>query len=92
MGYKITPLTVSIHRDGDNAVFGDSAIHVSVDDEAAGGFIVIKSIAYATGLNALRVDIDELPIIQKVAEKLIAEYIQNGNEPAIVEKSSEEIF
>ncbi len=40
--YITTTITVSIHPEGENPIYGDRATHVSVDDEAGGGFLVIK--------------------------------------------------
>lgn len=66
----ITPIKVALHRKADNPIFGENVIHVSVEDEAAGPFIVIESNAgYADGL---RIDSDELEAAVVAARQLIA--------------------
>jgi len=44
MNLKVTPITLSIHRDGDNPLFGDSAIHIRCMDEGAGLFFEIEKV------------------------------------------------
>jgi hypothetical protein len=66
----ITPIKVAVHRKDDNPIFGENVIHVSVDDEAAGPFIVLESNAgHADGL---RIDQDELEAAVVAARQLIA--------------------
>ena len=66
----ITPITVAVHRKDDNPVFGESVIHVSVADEAAGAFIVLQSNErYADGL---RINPEELETVVVAARQLIA--------------------
>lgn len=40
--YKKTILTISVHPEGHNPVFSECATHVSIDDLAAGPFLVFK--------------------------------------------------
>lgn len=42
MKYVNTITSVSIHSDEDNPVFGNSAIHIKIEDEAAGAYLVIS--------------------------------------------------
>ena len=66
----ITPIKVSVHRKDDSPIFGESVIHVSVDDEAAGPFVVMESNdGHADGL---RIDLDELEAAVVAARQLIA--------------------
>ena len=39
--YKKTILTISVHPEGHNPVFSETATHVSIDDHAGGPFLVI---------------------------------------------------
>lgn len=74
----ITPIKVAVHRKYDNPIFGENVIHVSVDDEAAGPFIVLESNAgHADGL---RIDMDELEAVTAAARKLISVVDKNGKE------------
>ena len=66
----ITPIKVAVHRKDDNPIFGENVIHVSVDDEAAGAFIVLES--NAGHEDGLRIDPDELEAVVVAARKLIA--------------------
>ena len=66
----ITPLKVSVHRRGDNPVYSERAITVTVDDEGGGPFIVLDA---TEGLeDGLRIDMDELEVVTAAARKLIA--------------------
>lgn len=65
----VTPIKYSVHREGDNPVFGESVTNVSVDDESFGPLIVIEQEG-----NKIKLDVDELEVIFKTAEKLADEY------------------
>lgn len=83
MKIKSTTLTVSVHREGTNPIFGEGVTHVSVEDEAAGGFIVIEQLDEQPD-KKLRFDEDELGVIMEVAKKLIADY-DKANLPPVPE-------
>lgn len=40
---KTTPTRYAIHYEDESPIFGESTIHVSIDDEAAGPYLVIES-------------------------------------------------
>ena len=61
-----TVTEVAIHRDGDNPVFGESAISVRLDDEAGGPFLAVSQ----DGIT-LRFDYDELVEICDAAKWLL---------------------
>lgn len=42
MTYKMIPVSHAMYKEGDNPIFGDSSIRISVDDEAAGPFVRIS--------------------------------------------------
>ena len=68
----VTPICFAIHRPEESPVFGDGIIHVSVDDDGAGPFVVIKQLSWdkpESGVCAF--DISELEQITKAARKLI---------------------
>ena len=72
----ITPLMVSVHHRGDNPVYSERAIKVTVDDEGGGPFIVLDS---NEGMkDGLRIDMDELDAVTAAARKLIAGVDKNG--------------
>ena len=71
-----TPIKVAVHRRGDNPIFGECATHVSVDDEAAGPFIVLES--NAGHESGLRIDPDELEAVVVAARQLIAGLSMNA--------------
>jgi hypothetical protein len=66
----ITPLKVSVHRKGDNPIFGENVINVSVEDEGGGPFIVLDSNEGKE--DGLRIDMDELEAATSAARKLLA--------------------
>ena len=66
----ITPLQVSVHRRGDNPVYSERSIKVTVDDEGGGPFIVLDS---NEGMkDGLRIDMDELEAVTAAARQLIS--------------------
>ena len=74
----ITPLTVSVHRKGDNPVYSERAIKVTVDDEGGGPFIVLDSNEEMK--DGLRIDMDELEAVTAAARQLIAGVDKNEKE------------
>jgi hypothetical protein len=65
---KTTCLSVAIHQD-DQAIFGEGVITVTLEDEAAGAFLILSD-----GENKIRIDIDELEAVVIAARNLIAGY------------------
>lgn len=68
MKYKTTVIKMSIHPETENAIHGDQTIHVSLDDDGAGAYIVIEDIVEGA---VLRLDFVELEMVYRVAKKLI---------------------
>ena len=66
----ITPIKVAVRRKHENPVLGEQVIHVSVDDEGAGPFIVLDSNEGCE--NGLRINEEELEVVLVAARKLIA--------------------
>lgn len=72
MSHTVTPLKVSIHPVGCSPVFGDRAVHVSLEDENHGPSIIIETLGdYARSVS---LDLDELEAVLDAARKLIAMY------------------
>lgn len=68
----VTPLSVAIHRRSENPVYGEGAIHVSVDDTAAGAFLRIRSLLPGPQHEAeISIEIEELKLVYTEAMKLI---------------------
>ena len=39
--YNITPVTVAVHPVGENPVFSEQAVHVSISDDGGGPFLTL---------------------------------------------------
>lgn len=73
MTVKTTILSVSVHHDTENAIFGEGITHVSIEDEAAGGFIRLCQVDSAdTG--SIILDIEELDAIHEAAHMMLKQY------------------
>lgn len=70
---KVTPITMSVHREGENPVFSDCATHVTIDDEAAGPFVILSQSASEN--NSVRLDLDELQVIARVANMMAKKHL-----------------
>ena len=79
---KITPIVVSVHRSDVNPVFGEQAIHVKVDDEAGGPFIILTSNG-DNDAGEIRIDMDELEAVTKAARQLIHGYEKAAKKVAV---------
>jgi hypothetical protein len=66
---KTTCISVAIHQDDQNAIFGEGVITVTLEDEAAGAFLILSD-----GENKIRIDMDELEAVTVAAQNLIAGY------------------
>lgn len=73
----ITPIKFSIHRQGDNPIFGEQVITIAIEDEAAGPFFVVESNQPGDGV---RIDADELELLVKAGRKLMEEF-ENSKKP-----------
>lgn len=70
---KSIPIKYSIFEDKDNPIFGESATHISVDDEAGGGFIVLEQFP-DEGHQKIRLTLEEVEELHRLANKLITTY------------------
>ena len=64
---RLTITQVTLHRSGDNPVFGDSAMRFNLDDDGGGMFVRVTG---CTDDDPVKFDFDELPMIQKAFEIL----------------------
>ena len=68
--YKKTILTISVHPEGDNPVFSETATHVSIDDHAGGPFLVIGQSRDDTDNGKIIVDFKEFDAIAEAVQQL----------------------
>ena len=61
--YNMTPLTISVHPEGHNPVFAETATHVSIDDHAGGPFLVITQSRDDVDNGKVIIDFDEFDAI-----------------------------
>lgn len=64
--FATTPIAYSVHCEGDNPVFGETATHVCVEDELGGPFITLKQPS-----GEVRLDPKELDVVFKIAKQLM---------------------
>lgn len=65
--YKKTILKISVHPEGDNPVFSETATHVSIDDHA---FLVIEQSRDDTNNGKIIVDFEEFDTIVEAVQQL----------------------
>ena len=66
--YSQTTTSIAVHLSGDNPIFGESVISVSLDDEAAGPFIVLRQPNTAS---EIKLDYDQLLLVVDAAKMLM---------------------
>lgn len=71
MKYKATTIAVAVHPENENPIYGDSVIHVLLEDEAAGAFIVLEQNTDDTVKPRIRVELEELELIVETARRII---------------------
>jgi hypothetical protein len=67
--YITSVISTVVHMDDRNPIFGEGIVTITIDDEAAGGYIVLTQ-----DEQTIKVDPDELQLIAKTARKLLAQY------------------
>ena len=73
INYKTTITQVTVHKADESAVFGESATRIKLEDEGAGGYLVIEQ-----DESSIRLDPEELDLIIAEAKKLMAQF-EDGN-------------
>ena len=78
--YKTTIMQVSIHREEVSPIFGEGNTYVSVDDEAAGPFLVIEQHDDDGGEHGkLRFEYEEFVAVAEAAKMLMHQmYIEQA--------------
>jgi hypothetical protein len=71
--YKSIPTSYSVFYEKENPIYGEYATHIEIDDEAAGGFIVLKQHT-DDGTMKIKLDKDEMEEVFRLANKLLAAY------------------
>lgn len=69
---------MSLSHDGDSPVFGESAIHITVDDDGAGWFFVLSQ-TNNDGEARIRVDLEDLRELLDCAEEMAKQESQCAN-------------
>ena len=79
MKYKTTILQVAIHQEESNPNFGEGNTYVSIDDEAAGPFLVIEQHDDNGEPGKLRFDYEEFLAVAEAAKMLMHQmYIEQA--------------
>jgi len=68
---RTTPISVAVHPAGQSPIYGEQAIHVLVDDESGGPFIVLRQCNDYIKPGEVRMDMDELEAVVIAARALI---------------------
>lgn len=63
---------ITLHHAGDSPVFGNSCTTVTLDDESGGWFLRIEQES-DQHMGSIRVELDELRELLKIAEQLMAQ-------------------
>lgn len=61
--YNMTPLTISVHPEGHNPVFSETATRVSIDDLGGGPFLAITQSRDDVDNGKVIIDFDEFDAI-----------------------------
>lgn len=77
MGYKSKTIAVSVYSSEDNPIFGETATHICIEDEAGGPFLVLKQYGEYMKAGECRFDPTELNTVTNAAKKLFYEYIND---------------
>lgn len=79
--YLKTVVSVSIHKRGQNPIFGEFVTRVDLCDEAGGPFVELSQNEVS---EKLRLDIDEIAVILEVAKDMEKQYIENNREKDVI--------
>jgi hypothetical protein len=67
-----TILTIAVHPPNESPVYGERSLHVSLDDEGGGVYIIIKE--QSDKLNSeVRIDPAEVSVVFETAMRLLAQ-------------------
>jgi len=71
MAYQKRILKVAIMSDEASRVFDDGITMVEIQDEGGGEFIIIEQFNNSSGVDQIRIDVDEWPHVQNVVLEMI---------------------
>lgn len=66
----ITPMAFAVHRKGSSPVYGDGSTHVTVVDEGAGPFVLIRQ-SHSAEVGEIALDADELQALATAGGALL---------------------
>lgn len=72
--YKTTILKVAVHTQDMNPVYGETATHISIDDEAGGPFLVLSQCHDEIKPGEVRLNFEELDEIYRASKELISQF------------------
>lgn len=72
--YKTTVVSISVHSETDNAIYGETAVKVSLEDDSCGWFIVLESYVEDLKPGEIRLDLEQLELITAEARRLINQH------------------
>ena len=67
--YITSTISTVVHLDDRNPIYGEGVTTITIDDEAAGGYIVLTQ-----DDQTIKLDPDELQLITKTAMRMLAAY------------------
>ena len=75
MAVTQTPLGTSVHQHDENPIYGETATHVLLDDDAAGAYFVLKQAGGEhSKAGEVRLTLDELKAVYQAAQDLLENY------------------
>lgn len=73
MSLMATVIAISIHPETENPIFGEGVIHMRIEDEAAGGFLIITQCGVGAAAE-IKLNLDELYLLAEEGKKMIDAY------------------
>ena len=74
MAVTQTPLATSVHQHDDNPIYGETATHVFLDDDASGAHFVLKQTDEHAKVGEVRLTMEELKAVYQAAQDLLENY------------------
>ena len=74
MAVTQTPLGTSVHQHDENPIYGETATHVLLDDDAAGAYFVLKQAGEHAKAGEVRLTMEELEAVYQAAQDLLENY------------------
>lgn len=74
MKYTTTITRISVHSEEHSPVLGETALHIEIDDEGAGPFLVIRSCSEGDDTaGKVSVDFEEWGLVDQAARQLMGQ-------------------